>query len=89
MTGVQTCALPICQLKREQRASAVFKEGVDDRQPRQPLITLVRAAPQSDPLLGFIEQEQQLPRGEASQPGEVTVREGRGASWIAVRRVCV
>ena len=77
------------QLEREQRPGAVFKERIDDRQPRQPLIALVRRAPQRDPLFGLIEQEQQLPRGEASQPDQVTMRESGGTSWVAVRGACV
>ena len=61
-------------LERQQRAGRVFEEGVDDRQPGQPVVALLRLAVEFDPLLRLVEQEQDLVRGEAGD-----ARAGRDA----------
>jgi len=76
-------------LEAKQGAGAVLEEGVDDGQAREPIRALVRLAVQFDPLFRLVEQEQDLPRSQARQAGEVAVRKGGGASWIAARSVGV
>ena len=62
-------------LERQQRARRVLEEGVDQRQPGEPLVVLGAAAIELDPLLGLVEQERDLVRLEPDDSGQVPVRE--------------
>ena len=72
-------------LEREQRAGGVLEEGVDDGEPGQPIIALLRLAVQLHPLLGLVEQEQDLVRGKAGNAEQPAMRKSGGAGWVAAR----
>jgi hypothetical protein len=66
-------------LERQQRAGAVLEERVDQGQTVEPLVGLGMGAVGIDPLLRLVEQERDLMRLEAVDPGEVPVREDGAA----------
>ena len=69
----------------EQRARGVLEEGVDDRQPGEPVGMLVRLPVERDPLLGLVEQVVDLVRFEMTDPQEAAMRKSERAGRIAAR----
>ncbi len=75
-------------LEAQQRARGILEEGVDHRQPGQPVLALGCLPVERNPLLRLVEQEQDLVPFELADPDQVAMRESEPARGIAggVRR---
>src|SRR5690606_36702127 len=73
-------------LEAEQREGGILEEGVDDRQPGEPVGVLLGLAVERDPLLRLVEQEEDLVRFELADAQQTAMRKRARPGRIAACR---
>ena len=69
-------------LETQQCAGGVFNEGVDDGEARQTVVMFPPAAVQLHPLLGLVQQEQDLVALQGGNADKAGMREGGRPGWV-------